>query len=376
MRLAIRRKPYFEAVAPRVGIGYRRNQGTGTWVARGADGHGGYWTKGIGLADDHEDANGTSVLTFWQAQDKARALVRGGQDSDERPATVAEALDHFAADLKARSGNAANARRVLALLPPSLARKTVAALGARELRHWRDSLLTRMKSSSADRTSRMLKAALNLAARDDPRITNANAWKTGLSRLPEAEPPPNKIVDDQTVRRIVPAAYSIDERFGLFVEALAVTGARSSQLQRLEVADLHDDDSAPWLSMPSSRKGRRRRVTRQPLPIPASLAEKLSRHANGRERHAPLFAKSEGERSRHLFRQLAADLCLDAGVSLYSLRHSSIVRQLLAGVPTRIVASHHDTSVPVLEHTYSRHISTVSDSVVRRALIDLSGGRQ
>src|SRR6516225_5910100 len=154
MRLAIRRKPYFEAVAPRVGIGYRRNQGTGTWVARGADGHGGYWTKGIGLADDHEDANGTSVLTFWQAQDKARALVRGGQDSDERPATVAEALDHFAADLKARSGNAANARRVLALLPPSLARKTVAALGARELRHWRDSLLTRMKSSSADRTSR------------------------------------------------------------------------------------------------------------------------------------------------------------------------------------------------------------------------------
>ena len=69
-------------------------------------------------------------------------------------------------------------------------------------------------------------------------------------------------------------------------------------------------------------------------------------------------------------------LGIDAGVTLYSLRHSSIVRQLLAGVPTRVVAAHHDTSVPVLEHTYSRHISTVSDSVVRRALIDLSGGRQ
>ena len=38
----------------------------------------------------------------------------------------------------------------------------------------------------------MLKAALNLAARDDPRITNASAWKNGLQRLPEEEPPPNK----------------------------------------------------------------------------------------------------------------------------------------------------------------------------------------
>jgi len=222
----------------------------------------------------------------------------------------------------------------------------------------------------------MLKAALNLAARDDPRITNASAWKTGLSRLPEAEPPPNKIISDDTVREIVAAAHEMDSRFGLFIEALATTGARSSQLQRLEVADLHDGDSAPWLSMPSSRKGRRRRITRYAMPIPASLAEALRHLAYGRERHALLFAKSEGERSRHLFRRLAADLGLDSSVSLYSLRHSSVVRQLLAGVPTRVVAAHHDTSVPVMEHTYSRHIASVGDSVVRQALLDFSGRQQ
>ena len=364
MRLAVRRKPYFEAIAPRVGLGYRKNQGTGTWVARGSDGRGGYWTKAIAIADDHEDRNGTSVLDFWQAQDKARALVRGGSDQGERPATVAEALEHYAADLKARSSGIANARRVKSLLPQSLARKAVAALGARELRQWRDGLL-----------ARMMKAALNLAAKDDPRIVNVNAWKTGLSRLPEAEPPPNKIISDDTVREIVAAAHEIDGRFGLLVAALAITGARASQLQRLEIADLQDSD-APRLMMPSSRKGRRRHITRYPLPIPASLAEALRHLADGRERHAPLFAKSEGERSRHLFRRLATDLGLDSGVSLYSLRHSSIVRQLLAGVPTRVVAAHHDTSVPVLEHTYSRHISTVSDTVVRRALLDLGGRRR
>jgi len=374
MRLPIRRKPHFIAIAPRVGLGYRRNKGTGTWVARGADGHGGYWTKGIGLADDNEDANGTSVLTFWQAQDKARALVRGSQDSNERPLTVAEALDHYAADLTSRGSNPANATRVKKLLTPHLSRRTVAQLSARELRQWRDSLLVRMKTASADRTGRMLKAALNLAARDDPRIVNGLAWKTGLSRLPEGDAPACRIISDAAVRSIVAAAREVGGEFALLVETLAVTGARHSQLLRLEVADAQDG-KAPRLMMPSSRKGRKRRVTRQPLPIPADLAHALLRHAHGREPHASLFTMG-GDRARHLWRHMAAALGIDAGVTLYSLRHSSIVRQLLAGVPTRVVAAHHDTSVPVLEHTYSRHISTVSDSVVRRALIDLSGGRQ
>jgi hypothetical protein len=57
-------------------------------------------------------------------------------------------------------------------------------------------------------------------------------------------------------------------------------------------------------------------------------------------------------------------------VTLYSLRHSSIVRGLLASVPTRVVAAQHDTSVPMLERTYSQHILDHSDTVARRALLD------
>jgi hypothetical protein len=65
-------------VGPRCGVGYRRNKNSpGTWVARGPDGHGGYWTKKIGTADDNEPANGSIILTYWQAQDKARAIVGG-----------------------------------------------------------------------------------------------------------------------------------------------------------------------------------------------------------------------------------------------------------------------------------------------------------
>jgi hypothetical protein len=60
--------------------------------------------------------------------------------------------------------------------------------------------------------------------------------------------------------------------------------------------------------------------------------------------------------------------------SIYALRHTSIVRQLLAGIP-RIVALNHGTSVPMIEFTYSKHISGHSDAMTRRALLYIDGGR-
>ena len=52
------------------------------------------------------------------------------------------------------------------------------------------------------------------------------------------------------------------------------------------------------------------------------------------------------------------------------LRHSSIVRQLINAVPIRVVAAHHDTSIRMIERTYSKHISDHSEARVRRALLD------
>ena len=224
----------------------------------------------------------------------------------------------------------------------------------------------------------MLKAALNLAARDDSRITNSSAWKVGLSRLPEEEPPANRIVDDATIRDIVSAAYRVDPAFGLLVEIGAVTGARPSQILRLEVSDLHDRDKrAPVLTMPSSRKGRRRRVMRTPLPIPTTLGKALRQHVADRGRGEPLILL-RGRRNGQpgifyakMWRDMASK---DRRHHVLLAQTLVIVRQLLAGVPTRVVAAHHDTSVPVLEHTYSRHIGTVSDAVVRGSLIDLGTG--
>ena len=77
LKLPVAKKPLFVRIGRGIGLGYRRNQTAGSWVGRFADGRGGNRTEVIGLADDYENADGDSVLDFWQAQERVRALARG-----------------------------------------------------------------------------------------------------------------------------------------------------------------------------------------------------------------------------------------------------------------------------------------------------------
>jgi integrase len=376
LKLPVRWKPYdFTTIAPGIALGYRRNQATGTWVVRVADGKGGNWTKRVGEADDFEDANGEQVLTWWQAIDRARKLARGSDDAG-RPATVKEVVEAYARDLVARGGSIANAGRISKHLPPTLAAKPVGLLTARELAHWRDGLLAAgMKPATLVRLCKATKAALNLASRRDPRITNRNAWRDGLSGVAENFSSRNaqRLTDDQ-VTAVVAAAYAIDRAFGLYIEVAAVTGSRLSQIARLVVGDLQADNGTPRLLMPTSRKGRGRKTGKRSVPIPHSLAARLK---SNRPAEAPLLLRADGRAwqssqdgdHERLYRHAAER----AGVTgtAYAMRHSSIVRALLANVPVRIVAATHDTSIAALERTYSAYITEFSDALTRPALLDL-----
>ena len=84
LRLGVARKLIFVKIGPSVGLGYRRNRTAGTWVVWVGDGQGGNWTRAIGAADDFDEADGSTYLNFWQAQEKARALARAGRVSKAR----------------------------------------------------------------------------------------------------------------------------------------------------------------------------------------------------------------------------------------------------------------------------------------------------
>jgi integrase len=376
LKLPVAKKPTFVRIAPGVSLGYRRNASAGVWVVRVADGKGGNWTKAIGVADDFEDAAAGRALTFWTAQQKARELAHGGRDSSgdaQKLATVSDALEAYKIDLTARGADPYNATRGALHLPATLANRTVALLTAKELRHWRDGLLKNgLAPPTVKRICRAVKAAFTLAASHDPRISNANAWRVGLASLPDADAVNNVILTEAQVLAVINAAYAIDYDLGLLVEVAAVTGARPSQLARLQVGDLQGDHVAPRLAMPSSKKGRgQRRVTRCPVPITPSLAAKLR---SNRAIEEPLLTSGgqpwRPSLHRRKLRNAIRDAGLDASVTIYSLRHSNIVRQLLAAVPIRVVAANHDTSVVMIERNYSKYITTHTDLLTRRALLD------
>jgi len=379
-RLAVRKKPYWITVSPNIRLGYRRNEGAGTWnvnsTAAGAD-----WIKRLALADDLEPADGRAVLTYWQAIDLARATARHTGDAVEgdRPVTVAEAIDLYEADLRARGGDPRNASQVRGHVPAALATRLVGTLAARELRRWRDGLLNQgMTSSSVNRTRTRLRAALNLVAAHDPeRIANARAWRIGLAGLPDAHRVRDVAITEAQVLRLIECARKIDPYFGLLVEVLAVTGARASQAARLTVADLQVDR----LMMPTSRKGKARKtIWHYPVPIPAGLAAALVAEVKGRPGSDPLLLDPDGGawghsdagyRQRRLFREAASTVGLDPDrITPYALRHASIIRQLQRNVPIRLVASLHDTSVAMIERTYSVYIACHGDEIARAAMLD------
>jgi integrase len=378
-RLATRKKPYWVTISPGISLGYRRNAGAGTWSVRVTDGHGADWIKRLALADDYEPADGSHVLNYWAAIDAARALARG-QDGDDggRPATIAEALDRYEADLRVRGGDAYNAAHVRVHLTASLLAKPVQLLTAVELRHWRDSLLAKgLTASTVNRIRTGLKAALSLAASLDDRITNARAWRVGLAALPDANTPRGDVVlADAQVGDLIACAHALDAHFGLFVAVLAL-GVRASQAARLTVGDLQRDR----LMMPTSKKGRGTKVIRRyPVPIPPSLAKALTSNVCGRPADAPLLVRNDGlpwgygrnsHKQRDLFRATAANAGLDPDrVTPYSLRHSAIVRMLRRNVPIRLVASLCDTSAAIIERNYSAFIAHHADELARSALLE------
>ena len=222
----------------------------------------------------------------------------------------------------------------------------------------------------------MLQAALTLAADRDARIANRDAWRRGLKGLADAEGGTrNVIIGDDQVRSIIAAAPAEGPEFALLVEVAAVTGARPIQIARLHASDVQADRSDPRLMMPTSAKGRRKVIGRRPVPISADLAFRLRRFTAGRPASALLFPHSDGKGwrgTRHYrpFRRTVERAGLDPEiVTIYALRHSSITRSLLASVPIRIVAAAHDTSVAMIERTYSKSIADHADTVTRAAML-------
>jgi integrase len=408
LRLEPRNKPYWRALSEGVHLGYRRGTRKGTWVARymAAD-TGAYVTSGLGEADDVRDANGRDILNYKQAFDKALRWVE--LESSGVPAeasgdvTVAQAVETYIATRNARRSTQAG-RTVKSDADSNLTRCVLedgklppirlADLNEGDLRAWQ-LRLPRRKPSSMQRVVNDLKAALNAGFAANRRLLPADlptvikfGLKVDATEMLTAQARDNQILTDDQVRRVVMAALAIDPDFGMLVVLLAATGARFSQLARMTVRDVQWEQSR--LMVPQSYKGRKRVLTYTRVAVGQDTLGAIKPAIDGRPDSAPLLERwrhkqigpMEWERVERglwtsssemlrMWKQAVAAAGLPAVTIPYALRHSSIVRGLRMGLPIRLVAAIHDTSVQMIERHYSRWITEGLDELAARAVVPI-----
>jgi hypothetical protein len=140
-RLKAQGKPHYRTLEEGLHLGYRKpRSGAGKWVARFYDGGQAYTVETIAIADDLSDANDATVLSFDQAQKKARKLRderdRSAAGKRSGPYTVADAMVDYLAFLDARRKTGRDAKwKSDAFIMPTLGSKEVASSRPRTLKN-------------------------------------------------------------------------------------------------------------------------------------------------------------------------------------------------------------------------------------------------
>jgi hypothetical protein len=146
-KLKARGEPYYRAVERGVHLGYRRRaDAAGTWLMRHYA-EGVYRADRIATADDLSDADGVTVLDYWQAvaavRDRMAARGRAVVEA-KRNYTVADAMTDYIAHLETegRTPQAIQDTRYRtgAFILPKLGKYTLGELTADKLKAWRDGL--------------------------------------------------------------------------------------------------------------------------------------------------------------------------------------------------------------------------------------------
>ncbi len=390
-RLKARGKPYYRAVDRGLHLGYRKGKNGGTWVLRWYVGEQEYRVQRLeGRPDDIDDANGSEVLSFSQAQALARAqYVKLERTAKGLPTkgglySVEDALNDYLAWLEQNRKSAADSRtRANALILPALGKIEAAKLSAERIRKWlqvlagtparlrtaageeqqyrqapHDDEAVRRRRATANRTLTILKAALNWAWREG-KIANDAEWRR-VEPFGEADAARVRYLSVKECVRLINAS---DPDFRELVRAALATGARYGELGRLNVQDYNPDAGTLHIRKSKSGRGRHVALTEEGVALFKQLAA-------GRAAKAPILVKSGGSRwlPAHQSRPLA-EACerakIDPPADFHCLRHTFASLAVMAGAPLIVVAKtlgHADTRM-VEKHYGHLAPSYVADAI-------------
>lgn len=372
-------KRFWRAIEPGLlHIGYRRdNAGGGRWIMRRYLGDQTYMLETIGKADDTMDADGQVILSFAQAQKRARDLYGKRKEAPKGgPLTVRQACADYVAYLKAEKKTGAEAEGRLAKhFLPHLGDKLVAELTGKEIDAAKWAMVTsntpddddaeRRSKDSANRVLSMFKAALNRAfAEESNHIPTDSAWRRvkpfeGVSRSRQVH------LDEAQCTRLINAAQGA---FRNLVIAALLTGARPPhELASLRVRHLSDGS----LHIPPGGKTGERHVI-----LTAEAIEFFAGLALGKSPDDLLLPKDDGtpwQGHEHTepMREAAKRAKLPEDTTLYSLRHTHASTALKNGANQQILAENMGTSIRMLERHYAKFLKGTRRGIIEATSLKL-----
>ncbi|TQF28779.1 integrase [Bradyrhizobium sp. UNPA324] len=387
-RLDARGKPYYRVMEEGVHLGYRRlKSGAGNWVVRSYVGDQKYEVETIGPADDLSDADGVKILSFSQAQAKARELMvdRAHKAAGKSgPLTVKAAVDAYIEFLEAKRKSAKFSRYAAdAFILPVLGETEVKDLTKEKIEKWHHDLAKagarirvkkgdeqrfkeiedpeehqRRRRSTANRILTVLKAALNRTWREQ-KVPSDAAWRAVE---------PFKGVDAARVRYLELAEVTrllkgSDLDFRRLARGAVETGARYGELTRLKVVDFSHNSGTVAIRKSKSSKARHIHLTEDGVAFFRSITA-------GRAGTAFLFLKENGEpwkkdHQKDPMREACERAKIDPPMGFHGLRHTWASHAVMAGVPLIVVAKnlgHSDTRM-VEKHYGHLAPSYIADAI-------------
>jgi integrase len=381
-QLPMRNNPYWHPLARGRALGYRKGGKGGSWVAKYRAEDGERAQVLLGPADDALDGETSAVLSFSAAQAAARQwfeLLDRNAGRRREAYTVGQALDEYLANFTGKS---------LEKTRYTIERHLRPEFGAIQVSDLTTELLTafvnriastpavyranrkgvrkkrplgtdsaRTQKSNANRIFTPLRAALNRAFMMG-KVREDVAWRR-VKPFAKVSAPRIRYFTSAEIARLVDAA---PDWFRPLVQAALLTGARWSELFRMQVRDV--DIAAGVVLFPDTKSGKPRHayLTEEG----AELFRQLCAHRSGDEL---VFLNQHGRPlgTSHQIRPMV-ETCRLAGVEqagFHILRHTYGSRLAMAGVPMAVIAEalgHAD------ERITRKHYAHLAPSYVRDAV--------